>query len=153
MRVVCRHGHFSFYPTRAGQLSSFCETYSITLVRVDDYYTFEPLSELPRYSILGRVYGNLPALSTFEADHAWKVMKQNRFVYNIELGLLVPVATVLGLVSIPLIRYFFTSQRALVQPGLINKANGQRIVSYDAEIMHPLQHLRIGSLEYEEVEL
>src|SRR4051812_4712842 len=99
MRVLCRHGHFAFYPRKASDINQFSQSFGVTLKREEDYYTFPRLQGAPKYSLLGKLYVNLPALATYEGM-PWEVMKANDFVYNVQLGLLVPKLAVIGLTEI-----------------------------------------------------
>jgi hypothetical protein len=147
MRVLCRHGHFSFYPRQSGDINRFAQSFGVTLKREEDYYTFERLQGAPKYSLLGKLYINLPALTTFEGN-PWDVMRENNFVYNVQLGLIVPKLSVLGLVELTQSGYFFMANVPLLQPG-VRTILGRQIMSYSGEFYDDRFYLRILEFDYE----
>lgn len=148
MRVVCRHGHFAFYPRTSEDIGRFQQYYQTELVAEADYFTFPELVGLPRYSILARPYGNLIALATYEGRSAWEVMRENGFVYDVTTALLLPKLSVTNMVKLPQTTYYSITQRTLVQPGALTVA-GTRILSYDAEFSLDWKQLRIRSTSVE----
>lgn len=147
MRVLCRHGHFAFYPKRLSDITRFTSFFKEDLVRVDDYYTFENLAEAENYSILGKPYVNLPALTTYEGK-PWEVMRENGFVYHVASGLLVPKLSILIPVNPPQAGYYFLAQTPIIQPGSRNLSL-QQILSYDGEFHQDTFRLRVSSYQYE----
>jgi hypothetical protein len=65
MRVLCRYGHFAFYPKDEKEISLFNQLFDQVLLRQDDFYTFEFLKDAPEYSLLGKPYLGLPASVLF----------------------------------------------------------------------------------------
>lgn len=119
MKVVCRHGHFAFYPEAPDDIGRFETLFKMVLKAERDYYTFEALAGLPRWSQILKTYGNLPAIKTFEGEHPWEVMKANRFVYSLTLELLVPLATAVGRANIFRSQFYDFCAASLIQPGSI----------------------------------
>lgn len=148
MRVLCRHGHFAFFPKRAKDVARYARFFDQDLVREGDYYTFEALAELPRYSIAGKIFGNLPALETYEGRAPWEVMRENDFVYSLQLGLLVPKLAIVSIVQLPRSDTYFISPTPLFQPG-VRDTSGQQILSYDAEFIQDSFQLKIIEVAYE----
>lgn len=150
MRIICRHGHFAFYPEHAGDLSRFVSYYGIALARDpdEDFYTFPLLVGAPNYSLVGKAYLGLAAIATFGGRHSWDVLRANGFVYSLTSKGLVPKASIMINVNPPLVGYYYLGQSQLVQPGSLN-VNGQRIISYDAELLQDYNELRISEFEYE----
>lgn len=148
MRVLCRHGYFSFYPKRARDVARYARFFDQALVRVSDFYTFEALAELPRYSLTAKVFGNLPALTTYEGRGPWDVMRENGFVYHIQSKLLVPKLTVIGVVQSPRSDSYGISPAPLIQPGT-RDASGEQILSYDAEFIQDSVQLKLIEVDYE----
>ena len=93
MKITCLHGYFIIRETAIGGIAKFNSLYGQDLVARDDYYTFQPISEAPEYSIAGRPYLNLIATATF-SGHPWEVFEANGFVYDFNLGILVLSASV-----------------------------------------------------------
>lgn len=147
MRVLCRHGHFSFYPRDADDISRFSNYFSVTLKREEDYYTFERLFEAPHYSLLGKPYINLPAIETYEGS-PWDVMRENGFVYHLGTGLIVPKASIVSIVEIPMVGHYFRAGGSLIQPGS-RTLLGRQILSYSGEFIKEGLSLRISEFEYE----
>lgn len=147
MRVVCRHGHFAFYPDNAAEIGRFANYFDESLEREEDYFTFEALAGLRKYSILGQPYGLLPATTTFEGN-PWDVMRENGFVYSLTLGILVPKLSIISLVDIPLVGYYSLVQGSLLQPGSRN-LSGQQMLSYSGEFVDEGMSLRVTEYTYE----
>jgi hypothetical protein len=148
MRVVCRHGHFAFYPKRVSDIARFCYQYNTVLIREEDYYTFPELQGLENYSLEGKSFLNLPALVTFQGKNPWDVMKANGFVFHIASQILLPKSAIAIPIRCPLTGYFFVSPSPLIQPGSRNEA-GIQILSYDGEYMENLIQLRISEFRNE----
>jgi putative methionine-R-sulfoxide reductase with GAF domain len=127
MRVLCRHGHFAFYPRNASDIAQFANYFDITLKRERDYYTFEGLYGADDYSLTLSPYLNMPALVTYEGE-PWEVMRENMFVYHLGLDIVVPRMLITTTVEVPLVGFYFTAQGSLLQPGSWT-SNGQ-IMSY-----------------------
>jgi hypothetical protein len=147
MRVLCRHGHFAFYPRKASDVARFAQTYGFELEREEDYFTFSNLVGVPNYSLLGSIYVNIPALVTC-AGTPWDVMKANNFVYNIATGLIVPKLAILGVVNPTQVGQYFVFEAPLIQPGCRTKF-GQQILSYTGELFEDNSRLRISEYGYE----
>lgn len=147
MRVVCRHGHFAFYPRRASDLSRFSSYFNLNLGREEDYYTFKELVDAPHYSIIGKPYIHLPAISTYEGK-PWDVMRENSFVYHLQTGLVIPKVSVLSMMDLPLVGNYYLAGGALIQPGALD-LTGQRILSYTGEFVEEGFKLRVVEFSYE----
>lgn len=145
MRILCEHGYFKFYPRKASDPSYFASRYETTLVPVRDYFTFEALASLPRYSVIGAPYAGVQALITYEGREPSEVMRENRLVYNLASNAVVPVAaaTAAPLTIVPTGSYYYIAH-ALLQPGGL--FNGLPVISYDAEYIQDYQQLKIRSL-------
>ncbi len=115
--------------------------------RERDYFTFAGLYGAKDYSLIGKPYLNLPALTTY-AGNPWDVMRENNYVYSIGLGILVPKASIVALVELPLVGFYFLAPGALVQPGSRNRL-GNQLMSYSAEFVDEGLALRVLEFEYE----
>lgn len=144
MRVICRHGHFAFYPRRTEDVAQFASMYDYSLKREEDYFTFDKLYEAPHYSLAGKPYINLPAIKTYEGK-PWDVMRENNFVYSIALKLLVPKTAIIGVIEILQSDLFYIVDQGLIQPGL-RTIRGIPVMSYSAEIFIDKKQMRV--LEY-----
>ena len=142
MRVLCRSGHFAFYPRNASDLAQFSNYFDVTLKRERDYYTFEGLYGAESYSLTLKPYLNLPALETFEGD-PWDVMKENGFVYSLALGIIVPKLAIISIVEVPLVGFYFRAGGSLLQPGS-RTLTGDLIMSYSGEFVDEGLSLRIS---------
>lgn len=150
MRVLCRHGHFAFYPRNAEEVGRFNRFFDVELQRQDDFYTFEALADLPRFSLTGLTFGNLPALETFEGRNPWEVMAENDFVYSLATGLIVPKLSITIQIKMAQSGYYTIAQTPtpIIQPGTYDQS-GQQILSYDAEYDQDLNRLRVLEFDYE----
>ncbi len=147
MRVLCRSGHFAFYPRDASELSRYMSLYKVTLVAVDDYYTFEGISAAKSYSLEGHAYLNLTATKTHEGK-PWEVFKANNFVYDLSTDSLVLKTAVRGKLSLPLSGDFYVAPNPTIQPGSVF-SGGNRIMSYDGEYDFSFYQLQIMGFDYE----
>lgn len=147
MRVLCRHGHFAFYPRRATDIALFANMFNYELEPEEDYYTFSGLAGADTYSLLGKIYLNLPAIATYEG-RPWEVMRENNFVYHLATGLIVPKLGVVGVIDINQVDLYFMSDAALIQPGL-RTLLGQQVLSYSGEIFLDKLQMRISEFAYE----
>jgi hypothetical protein len=147
MRVLCRHGHFAFYPRRSIDLARFATQFDAQLMRVDDYYTFPELKDAPEFSIQGKDYLGVPAVKTY-AGKPWEVMRENGFVFHLATLQIVPKSAVLLIINLPQNGYYFLAETALIQPGSRNLSTHQ-ILSYDAEFLQDSFRLKVGSYAYE----
>ena len=147
MRVLCRHGHFAFYPRREYEVFIFNDLFATTLSRENDYYTFPLLKDAPDYSLIAKPYLGIPALKRFEGT-PWEIMKENGFVYSVDLGVLVLKEAITLSVRPTIAGQYSIVDSPIIQPGSIN-AIGQRIMSYDAEFLQENLQLRIIEYSYE----
>jgi len=147
MRILCQHGFHKFIPRQPGDLSVFASVYGLTLVRKEDYYTFERLADLEKYSLEGLAYSNLVANSNYEGQ-PWEVMKENGFVYNILTGLLVLKSTIKIQIDPPVLKRYLLSETPLIQAGSKNKFS-QTVLSYDGEFLFDTMQFRLNGVEYE----
>lgn len=143
MKVVCRHGYFSFYPGTEVDVWRFMRIFKRKLISQYNYFTFESLAGLPRYSLTAQIFGNLPALVTYEGRHASEVMRENGFVYDMRTGLLSPSITITSLMKLPQSLDYAVAPSPLVQPGSI-MPNGQRINSFIGELNLDQQRLYVS---------
>lgn len=146
MRVVCRHGHFAFYPKDRKEILRMKSTLKIELVAEDDYFTFPALVGLPRWSQVARPFGNLPAVVTYEGRHAWEVMRENDFVFSLAALVLVPRAAITEIVRLPQTQDCIVAPKPLIQPGSI-LPTGNVLTGYNGELDLDFQRLYIYSQE------
>lgn len=145
MRVLCRHGHFAFYPQGDDEVRRFIRLFGADLESEADYFTFTALKDLPRWSQIARPFGALPATATFEGRHASDVMRENGFVYSLTLGVLVPYASVTVSVALPQARDYIVAAKPLLQPGAI-MADGDRLLDYEGVLNMGTQRLYLSSI-------
>lgn len=148
MKVVAKHGFVYFYPQRPDDLIRFKRTFGVTLAAENDYFTFPALVGLPRYSITGAMYGNLPALKTYEGRDAAEVMRENGFVYSLKAEALVPKQLILGAVTLSQTLNYAIAPMVFLQPGL-RLSTGERLLGYNGTIDLFYQKLYLFSRETE----
>lgn len=146
MKIICRHGFISYYPKTETDLRRFERIMDVKLIAEYDYFTFEGLIDLPRHSLLGSLYGNLPAIATFEGRDAAAVMRENSFVYHLQTGLLIPTALVLSVMKLNLSQDYAVAASPFIQPGSLLQ-NGARLLSYEGVVDLDIQRLKIYSWE------
>jgi len=146
MRVICRHGHFAFYPRDEKDISLFASYNELELVRVGDYFTFESISEAPDFSLEGLAYLNLTASETYEGN-PWEIFRENNFVYDLANDEIKLKTQVSNSVKLPQTGPFYCPPVFLIQPGSI-LADGNRVMSYDAEFDQESYQLKVREFAY-----
>lgn len=147
MRVLCRHGHFAFFPKRANDIAKFCNYYGVELERDGDFYTFPALVGAPRFSLKGKSFLNMTALANYEGRGPLEVFRENGFVFDIEAEEIVLASSIDIQTNPKWTGNFILAEAPLLQPGSRNAA-GQRILSYDAEFFQEFFQLRISEISY-----
>lgn len=147
MRVLCRSGHIAFFPRDASEISRFMSIYKVTLVRVNNFYTFDGIAAAKDYALENHSYLNLTASKTFEGE-AWEIFKANNFVYDLTTNLLVLKTAVKAKVSLPLSGDYYISPNPVLQPGSVF-SGGNKVMSYDGEYDDNFYQLKIRGFDYE----
>lgn len=130
MRILCRHGHFAFYPQNDSGLSRFSTYFNLALEQVEDYFTFPLFSNPPAYSLAPTPW--LGGLTTAAfSGKPWEIMRENQLVYSLSLKALVHLSAVGSIIELSRSTHYYLNQNRLVQPGSL-LASGARILSYDA---------------------
>lgn len=127
MRIVCRHGYFTFQELRVGQVSDFMSRYGLSIVSKGNEFTFADLESAPKYSLKNKMLMGNIALENFEGE-PWQVFEKNKLVYDFDLGLVVPISSITQVVNIDESGNKFTSP-GLIKPGSTT-AGGQRVKDY-----------------------
>lgn len=145
MKIICRHGHYSFFPGFSSEISDFCGYFGVSLVSHNDFFTFPKLKTLPRYSIQGKVYADaIPATVNFEGE-PWDVLRANALVYSLALGRIVPRASITIRTSLASAGDFFLSPVPLIQAGALF-STGKRIVDYLGFFIDDYKEFRISEV-------
>jgi len=108
VKVICENGFYKFYPSNLVDISRFFEKYGLRLMPCEDFYTFEALANLPKYSIAGQPYAGLIATKTCSGRRE-DVMAKNFFTYNQSIKALSPIALVVGKMDYSYSNYFIMS--------------------------------------------
>ena len=120
MRIFCENGFYKFFPETALDLPIFERKNKVSLVPFDGAYSFSSMTVYPRFSILGQLYGSLPALATYAGRYA-DIFKANGFVYSLALNQVVPKA----IIALQTVAYTdgaaFLSASQMPQAGALNK--------------------------------
>ena len=127
MRIENQHGYFKFFPMGANDIARFAAIFDVSLVRIDDYYTFEYLKDCLKYSIEGKPYLNLDATITCEGDYS-EVFRLNEWVYDYETNSLVNKLSVNSKASFVSSTYCFISDGLLKSASLMD--SGDRLTGY-----------------------
>ena len=147
MIVRCRHGFLEYRPQRSTDLKRFERLQRVKLVPEKDYFTFEGLVNLPRYSLQGSPYKNLIGVVNYEGRDAAEVMRENGFVYHYATKLLILKELVLTTANIPATQDRSIAPSCFIQPGAVLQ-NGKRLVGYEGEIDLEVQRLYLYSMEF-----
>lgn len=131
MRVICNHGFVKFYPQQPEDLVRFKRKLGIDLYSERDYFTFEALLDLPRFSIAAMPYEGVPAIKTFEGRDASDVMRENRLVYSMELETIIPVDAVIAVTDLAQSLNYAIISGPFLEPGARLSGTVQRVVSYN----------------------
>ena len=148
MKVVCRHGHFAFYPSRIEDVARFSRYFDLQLFPENDYYTFEFLLNAPRTSLKTYSWLGLPASVNFEGRNPWEVMKQNNFVYHLEFKQIVLKNSILVTTELARSTFYYLTRTSLIQPGS-RVSTGQQILSYEGDFDLDLKTLKVRSFSFE----
>lgn len=147
MRVLCRHGHFAFYPHRPWDIAQFCSYFELSLEREGDYYTFPDLLDAPDFSLAAKPYLATPAIKTYEGK-PWEIFRENGLVYNFNTGLVVPKAAIVETVELKQCDFFYLSSTPLIVPGS-RDGTGNQVLSYDGEFNYNFLELKVSEYAYE----
>lgn len=148
MNVICRHGFIKFFPDQPEQVIRFRRLTGISLVSEHDYFTFEALIGLPRYSIKGMPYAGLPAIKTYEGRDASEVFRENDLVYELESKTVIPTTAILNSIALSETLSYAVAPGPFIQPGArLQGAFGGRIVSYNAWLSLDYQRLYVFDRE------
>lgn len=147
MRVVCENGYYRFYPKRSSEVFLFCDYFNFALLRKGNYYTFPFLVNAPDHSIITKPYLNLLANALYEGN-PWEVMGANRFVYNINSQILVPLDSVSTVIELIDTGDCFVPDVTMIQAGSLNRT-GRRIKSFDSFFHQAYLQLRVVGVEYD----
>lgn len=128
MRLRCIHGYFIFEGVSLSQISEFMSYTGLSLILKDNFYTFESLEDAPTYSLAGKTLLDLPAIKTFEG-RPWEVFEANKFVYDFNQDLVLPIDSVTQITAIEDAGDRFVSD-GLILPGSLTTA-GDRIKGYE----------------------
>ena len=123
------HGFFIFEDFKTSQISDYMALTGFSIVKKNDYYTFEKLQNAPDYSIIGKPILGAVATKTFEG-YPWDVFEKNGLVYDFSTNLVKPILTVVSKTNINVGNGYFVA-KGLILPGAINQ-NGQRVKSFSA---------------------
>lgn len=93
MIIQCVHGYFKFEENEPGEISKFISLFGLSIERSGDHFTFEDLVDAPTHSIAGGTFLGVPTSVTFQGQ-PWEVMRANDLVYQFNLGLIMPIASV-----------------------------------------------------------
>ena len=108
MKIICENGFYKFYPSNLVDIRRFFEKYGTRLVQCEDFYTFEALANLPKYSIATQPYAGLIATKTCSGKRE-EVMAKNLFTYNQSLKAVAPIASVVGKIDYSYANYWIMS--------------------------------------------
>jgi len=145
LRINCIHGYFIFDEVTSGELSDFVSVVGLPLARKENYFTFEALVDAPEYSITGQPYLNATAIKTY-AGPPWEIMRENGLVYNFDIGLLVPIASITRTVTIAQAGNVFVSP-GLILPGSLTD-EGERVKDYAAWFSTDRMRFRYSEVSY-----
>lgn len=145
MRIVCRHGHYAFFPRGAADVQRFAQFFNLDLVLDQEFYTFRNLKGLAFYSLKGKQYGNGPIAKVTFSGKPWEVMQANGFVYDLNSGLIVDKASIGFTTKLTRTDFYWYVETTLIQAGSFNQS-GEKILNFDAELDSATNQLRVRSI-------
>lgn len=145
MKIDCLHGYFKFTESRIGELSDFASLFTLDLSSQDDYFTFTPLVNAPKFSIEGGFYLGAIATKTFEGE-PWEVMRENKLVFNFSTGKVVPIASITQRPQTgKAANYYFSD--GLLLPGSV-RDDGLRVTDYSAGYLFGSIKFKYSEVKY-----
>lgn len=145
MKIDCINGFFIFTELKVGQISDFMKYSGLDLVKLNGFYTFSDLEEIPGFTIAGTPFLNLVSTKTYQGE-PWELFDQNGVVYNFLTGLLVPIVSVTQLIKLSVAgNKFITS--GLILPGSLTP-EGKRIKSYSGYFSRDTLNFNYSEVDY-----
>ncbi len=145
MKINCLHGYFIFEEQRAGEVSDFISLFGLDIIRKGNQFIFGDLDDAPDFSIKGKIYLDTVAIKTF-AGKPWEVFEENNLVYNYDLGLVVPISTILNFATLSNAGNFFVAD-GLLMPGSIT--DDGRVTDYAAWFTTDTMKFKYSAVYYE----
>ncbi len=147
MLIRCLHGYFIFKERFAGDVSRFMAIFQdLSIVAVDDYFTFEFLANSPTHVIAGDDFLGAPCLVTAEG-RPWEIMRANNIVYDFQLEAVVPILTVTKRLELAQGSNYAISP-GLIMPGSLSRT-ATRVRDYTAYHNTETQDFRYSEVSYE----
>jgi hypothetical protein len=129
VKITCLHGYFIVNETNEGEIARFNSRYGMDLTAKDSYYTFDAIKNAPEYSILGAPYLNLAATKTY-SDKVWNIFHQNGFIYDFQLKVLRPIASITNTIKLSrMYSYWYSNANGLILPGSITNES-KKVTGY-----------------------
>lgn len=149
MKLRCLHGYFIIEETRPAQVSDFMRYTGLEIVPKGPYFTFKALEDAPEFTIQGKPVSigslPLPATKTFSGE-PWEVFEANGWVYNFQLNLLQPIASVTQIISLS------DGGNRYVSPGIILPGSltveGKRVRDYAAHFSRDTKRFLYTEVSY-----
>lgn len=110
-------------------MSRFVSIFGLALARSGDHFTFAGLVDAPNFSLPGGTFLGVPTTVVYEGE-PWEVMRENRLVYDVNLGKVVPLDSITQ-------RAVLTTSGnirlagGMIQPGSVMD-DGSRVTDYAA---------------------
>lgn len=148
MKVTCNYGFIKFYPQQPDDLVRFKRIMGVDLVSERDYFTFEALKDLPRHSVAGMPYAGITAIKTYEGRDASEVLRENKFVYNLEFEAVVPILAVIAVTDLNQTLNYAVASGPFLQPGARVSGTADRILSYSGWLSLDYQRFYLFDREF-----
>lgn len=146
MKINCRHGYFIFEETKVGQISRFASLFGLDIESNGEHFTFSDLIDAPDYSLPGGTFLGCPTTEVF-AGAPWEVMRANDLVYNFQLGLVVPIASIVAPSQVKTSGNFFLSA-GMILPGSVTD-DGSRVTDYAAFFLQDEMKFKYSEISYD----
>jgi hypothetical protein len=143
MQIKCLAGYFQFREQRIGEMAKFASMFSMSIVAINDYYTFSFLKDAPDHSIAGNTYLGVPATKTFEGK-PWDIMRKNGIVYDYVNNIAKPIASVTNIIKTKQANFYLLAD-GLILPGSI-MADGKRVTDYSAGFLFDTVQFRYSEV-------
>lgn len=146
MQVKCQHGFFKFFEQRVGEIAKFSSLTEFELVPENDYFTFDFISDAPKYALIGGEYLGAQVTKTFEGE-PWEIFEENKLVFDFSQDLVLPILSVVKSVELFASDNYYISN-GLILPGSVTD-DGQRVTDYSAYFYFDSMKFKYTEVQFE----
>jgi hypothetical protein len=112
MKIECINGYYKFYLEQASDITFLETLFGVEMVKMDGFYTFEPLSRVGDFSIAGAVINAVPYTMTFSGSPS-DVLFANKLALDLSTGFFVPFTSITATYELASNNKIFASRHLL----------------------------------------